>query len=154
MSPTARRLIALLPILLLAGACAYTPVSAELAPPPLAESTRIYAADGTLITQLLAEENRENVELDELPDHLVDAVIAIEDSRFWDHKGVDVKAILRAAVRNAGEGEVVEGGSTITQQYVKTALLTDEKQIDRKVEEAILAVQLERRYTKERILEL
>jgi len=149
-----RRLLALVALLGLTGACAYTPVSASLAPPPLAESTRIYAADGTLITQLIAEENRENVTLDELPQHLLDAVIAIEDARFWKHKGVDVKAILRAAVTNASEGEVVEGGSTITQQYVKTALLNDERDIDRKIEEALLAVQLERRYTKERILEL
>ena len=137
-----------------ATGCTYTPPRASLAPPALAESTRIYDAQGRLITQLQAEENRENIRLDELPQHLVDAVIAIEDDRFWEHKGVDVKAILRAAVTNTKEGEVVEGGSTITQQYVKIALLDDERTINRKVKEALLAIQLERASTKERILEL
>ena len=134
--------------------CSYTPPRAALAPPPLDQSTEIFDAQGRLITRLEAEENRENVRLSELPGHLLDAVIAIEDDRFWEHKGVDVKAILRAAVTNTQEGEVAQGGSTITQQYVKNALLGDEKTINRKVKEAILAVQLERASTKERILEL
>ncbi|HEX4905524.1 MAG TPA: PBP1A family penicillin-binding protein [Acidimicrobiales bacterium] len=134
--------------------CSYTPPRAALAPPTLNQSTQIFDAQGRLITRLEAEENRENVRLSELPEHLLDAVIAIEDDRFWEHKGVDVKAILRAAVTNTQEGEVAQGGSTITQQYVKNALLGDEKTINRKVKEAILAVQLERASTKERILEL
>ncbi|HYD09735.1 MAG TPA: PBP1A family penicillin-binding protein [Acidimicrobiales bacterium] len=137
-----------------AAGCAYNPPDAALAPPPLAESTRLFDAHGRLITQLEAEENRENVSLSELPQHLLDAVVAIEDSRFWEHKGVDVKAILRAAVTNVGEGEVAEGGSTITQQYVKNALIGDDQTVNRKVKEAITAVQLERSSTKERILEL
>ncbi len=138
----------------LLGACAFTPVEVELQAPVSAQSSRIYAADGRLITVLHAEENRENVTLDEMPRHLVDAVVAVEDARFFDHRGVDVKAILRAALANVSEGEVVEGGSTITQQYVKNALLDPDRTINRKVEEALLAIQLEQRYTKERILEL
>jgi penicillin-binding protein 1A len=150
-----RRWLGLIALLLVASsACSYTPPRDQLAPPPLAESTLIYDARGRLITRLEAEENRENVRLVELPQHLLDAVVAIEDDRFWEHNGVDVKAILRAAVTNTQEGEVAQGGSTITQQYVKNALLGDEKTINRKVKEALLAVQLERTSTKERILEL
>ena len=150
-----RRCLGLLALLLLASAgCAYTPPRDALAPPPLAESTLIFDREGRLITRLRAEENRENIRLHELPRHLLDAVVAIEDDRFWDHGGVDVKAILRAAVTNTQEGTIAQGGSTITQQYVKNALLGDERTINRKVKEAILAVQLERSSTKERILEL
>src|SRR4051812_24050311 len=137
-----------------ASGCSYTPPRAALAPPTLNQSTLIFDAKGRLITRLEAEENRENVKLSELPRNLLDAVVAIEDDRFWEHNGVDVKAILRAAVTNTQSGEVEQGGSTITQQYVKNALLGDEKTINRKVKEAILAVQLERTSTKERILEL
>ena len=152
---TVRRCLAsVVLLLLLATGCSYTPPRAALAPPTLNESSLVFDAHGRLITRLEAEENRENVRLSELPGHLLDAVIAIEDDRFWDHKGVDVKAILRAAVTNTQEGEVAQGGSTITQQYVKNALLDDERTINRKVKEAILAVQLERASTKERILEL
>ena len=136
------------------AACSYTPPRAALAPPTLNESSLIFDSKGRLITRLEAEENRENVSLAELPQHLLDAVVAIEDDRFWEHNGVDVKAILRAAVTNTQEGEVAQGGSTITQQYVKNALLGDEKTINRKIKEALLAVQLERTSTKERILEL
>lgn len=150
-----RRLWGYLALVLVAsGACTYTPPKDALAPPPLAESTLIFDSKGRLITRLEAEENRENIRLSEMPQHLIDAVVAIEDDRFWDHKGVDVKAILRAAVSNTQSGEVSQGGSTITQQYVKNALLGDDKTINRKVKEALLAVQLERTSTKERILEL
>jgi penicillin-binding protein 1A len=150
-----RRWLGLVALVVVAAAgCSYTPPRAALAPPPLAESTLIFDADGRLITRLEAEENRENIRLSELPQNLLDAVVAIEDDRFWHHKGVDLKAILRAAVTNTQSGEVKEGGSTITQQYVKNALIGDEKTINRKVKEALLAVQLERTSTKERILEL
>jgi penicillin-binding protein 1A len=152
---TVRRIWGCLALVLVASAaCTYTPPTDSLAPPALAESTLIFDAKGRLITRLEAEENRENVRLAEMPQHLIDAVVAIEDDRFWEHNGVDVKAILRAAVTNTQEGGVAQGGSTITQQYVKNALLTDEKTINRKVKEALLAVQLERTSTKERILEL
>ena len=137
-----------------AGACAYTPDTIEVAPPVDAQSSRIFAADGTLITTLHAEENRENIPLSKIPKVLQDAVIAIEDARFWNHKGVDVKAVIRAAAANTRSGEIVEGGSTLTQQYVKNTLLDDEQSIERKVHEALLAIQMERKYTKERILEL
>jgi penicillin-binding protein 1A len=149
-----RRSLLALFVVLAVSACAYTPAAIPDRPVQRAQSSRIYAADGTLIATLHAEENREDVPLAELPRHVRDAVLAIEDARFWEHRGVDAKAVLRAARANTAEGAVIEGGSTITQQYVKNALLTTDRTIDRKVEEALLAVQLERRYTKERILEL
>jgi penicillin-binding protein 1A len=149
-----RHLVVVVVAAVAAGACSYTPPEIDVAPPATAESSKIYAADGSLLTTLHAEENRENVALDDLPRHLHDAVLAIEDARFFEHKGVDVKAVLRAAVTNTAEGDVVEGGSTITQQYVKNTILGPERTFERKIEEALLAVQMERRYTKERILEL
>ena len=84
---------------------------------------------------------------------LVDAVVAIEDRRFWGHSGVDFRAILRAALRDIEAGAAVEGGSTITQQYVKNALLASDRTIERKIQEASLAIQLEREHSKEEILE-
>ncbi|MDQ3147034.1 MAG: transglycosylase domain-containing protein [Actinomycetota bacterium] len=138
---------------LVAGACSYS-TALDVTEPTLAESTAILAADGSPLTTLVAEENRENVVLGELPDHVVDAVIAIEDARFWTHRGVDVKAVVRAAKANTDEGSIVQGGSTITQQYVKNTVLDADQSIERKINEALLALELERRYTKERILEL
>jgi penicillin-binding protein 1A len=141
-------------VAVLAGACSYTPATLDVTDPALAQSTKVYAADGTLLTTLVAEENRENVRIADLPAHVIDAVLAAEDSRFYDHRGVDVRAILRAVAANTRSGEIVEGGSTITQQYVKNTMLTPDQSLDRKVEEALLAMQLERAYSKDRILEL
>ena len=140
---------------LLAGACSWqTPSLDTTTPAPLAESSRILAADGTLVTALHGEENRETVPLALVPKALRDAVVAIEDERFWDHKGVDPRSLLRAVYANATEGKVVEGGSTITQQYVKNELVGPDRTLRRKLKEAALAYELERRYTKQRILEL
>jgi penicillin-binding protein 1A len=108
---------------------------------------------GTLITTL-REENRSSVPLERIPSVLQDAVVAIEDARFWEHKVVDPRAVARAASSNAASGEVSQGGSTITQQYVKLAILTPEQTLSRKLEEASLALALERNYSKELILEL
>ncbi len=137
-----------------AGACSYT--TPDLAPtiPANAQSSVIYAADGTAIEVLHAEENREEIPLARIPVHLRDAVIAIEDERFWEHEGVDLRAVLRALRTNAAEGGIEQGGSTITQQLVKNTLLEPDQTLERKVQEAALAYQLERKYTKERILEL
>ncbi len=130
--------------------------SAEVTPviPELSESSRIYAADGSVLKVLHAEQNREVVTFEQLPKSLVEAVVAIEDKRFWDHKGVDLQAILRAAKRNAEAGGIAEGGSTITQQYVKNALLDPEQTVNRKLREISLALELERNFSKELILEL
>lgn len=146
--------LGLLTLALIASACTYETVTLPPTLPTPSENSAIYAADGTLITTLEAEENRQNIALDKLPPFLPQAVIAIEDSRFYEHHGIDVTAVLRAATANASAGEVTEGGSTITQQYVKNAFLDDDQTVSRKVEEAALALQLERTYSKDLILEL
>lgn len=141
--------------LLVAGACSYESRAVLPAVPEEVESSTVFAADGTLLHTFHAEENRKVVPLDEIPRHLQDAVIAIEDERYYRHRGVDVRAILRAMRANALAGGIEEGGSTITQQYVKKVLLQDESQtLSRKIEEASMALQLEERYSKARILEL
>jgi penicillin-binding protein 1A len=135
------------------SACSYqtTGLAPEL--PTEAQTSQILAADGSVLTTLQAEQNRVLVHLDDLPLTLRDAVVSIEDDRFWDHRGIDLRAILRAAHRDASEGGISEGGSTITQQYVKTALLDPTQTVNRKLREAVLAVRLERSYSKEVILE-
>lgn len=150
------RLLAALATLTLAGsACTYQSRSVLPEVPTEIESSTVHAADGTLITTFHAEENRRVVALEDIPRHVRDAVLAIEDARFYRHSGVDLRAVVRAARANAEAGEIAEGGSTITQQYVKKVLLRDETQsLSRKIEEASMAVQLERRYSKDRILEL
>ena len=140
-------------VALLVGACSYAPAGPDLDGRGRAQSSTVLAADGSVLTTLDAAEDRQDVRLGDLPRHLVDAVVAIEDARFWSHKGVDLRALVRAAVHNAEEGEVVEGGSTITQQYVKVAMLDPSQTLSRKVEEAVLAVRLEQRFSKEEILE-
>lgn len=115
--------------------------------------TRIYSADKVLLAELFIEK-RKPVPLKLIPYYLKAALIATEDRNFYKHSGVDLKGILRAIIRDIQAGEFVEGASTITQQLSKTLFLTPRKTIVRKIKEAILAFQLERRYTKDEILEL
>ena len=118
----------------------------------LPQTSFLYAADGTLIAPLHAGEDRVVVKWVNIPRVMVDAVVAIEDQRFWDHAGVDLKALLRAAYVNATEGRVVQGASTITQQLIKNLYVGDEESLARKLKEAYLAYQLEQRRSKEQIL--
>ncbi len=143
----------LLALAVVAAGCGTARDAPPIALPENAQPSAIYDANGTLIT-VLAEENRQNVALEQVPRTLQDAVVAIEDARFWTHNGVDPRAVARAAGANAAAGGVAEGGSTITQQYVKNALLTPEQTLGRKVEEATTALALERSYSKQLILEL
>ena len=115
--------------------------------------TRIYSADQVLLSELFVEK-REPVDAADIPPVLAEALVATEDNRFYEHSGIDLKGILRAAVADLLAGEFVQGGSTITQQLAKTLFLTHQKTLLRKLKEAILAVQLERRYTKKEILTL
>ncbi|MGB5985013.1 MAG: transglycosylase domain-containing protein, partial [Desulfobacterales bacterium] len=115
--------------------------------------TRIYAADDQLLTELFTE-RRDPAALAEIPQFLITAVLAVEDRQFYDHPGVNLRAILRALITDLKAGGFVQGASTITQQLVKTLFLTHEKTLVRKLREALLAVQLERRYTKDEILTL
>jgi penicillin-binding protein 1A len=113
--------------------------------------TRIFSEDGEVIGEFFYEK-REVVSLDRIPNHLIQAFVAGEDARFFQHKGLDYLAIFRAFVRNMFSGEIVQGGSTITQQVVKSLLLSPEKSFARKIREAILAYRIEKHLTKEEIL--
>lgn len=119
---------------------------------PPSEATRIFAKDGQLIASLFRE-NRAIVPLDRIPTVLQQAVMAIEDDRFYQHHGIDGRGMVRAVFRNLLAGEIVEGGSTITQQLARTVFLSPERVVSRKVAEMLLAVEIERRLTKGEILE-
>ncbi len=123
----------------------------EIRPPA---SSQIYDANGNLITSVHSVENRLPVKFNQLPQNLINAFIATEDARFYQHDGVDPRGILRAMWANLTNRSVSEGGSTITQQLAKNAYLSQEQTIRRKIQEAFLAIQLERQYTKDEILEL
>ncbi|GAB4226936.1 MAG: penicillin-binding protein 1A [Methyloligellaceae bacterium] len=112
----------------------------------------ILAADGTVMAERGLR--RGHIRLKHLPPHLVNAVIATEDRRFYSHFGVDPVGLFRATVKNLRAGHVVEGGSTITQQLAKNLFLTSERTLARKLQEMVLAVWLESKFSKEKILEL
>ena len=152
---TLHSLACLLACALGAGACSYTSRAVVLPRAEEIQSSTLYAADGTLVATFHAEENRKVIPLEQIPVQVRNAVIAIEDERFYRHNGVDVRGVLRALSTDAASGSAQQGGSTITQQYVKQEILKDDSQsLQRKVQEASTAVQLERRYSKDRILEL
>ena len=123
--------------------------------PPVA--TRLYASDGSLLIEY-AEERRVFIDYADMPDRLVNAFIAAEDQNFWRHPGIDIQGIVRAATNNAmramGYNKVLSGASTITQQVAKNFFLTSERTLSRKIKEAILALRLERSFSKEHILTL
>jgi penicillin-binding protein 1A len=148
-----RRALALgLVVLTVAGTACGLPELEEAEPRQLAQTSFLYAADGSLITELHAGEDRVVLGYAQMPQSIKDAVVAIEDKRFWYHHGVDGRALLRAAYINVRSGEIVEGGSTITQQLVKNLYVGDEDTLGRKIDEAALAWQLEEKLTKEQIL--
>ena len=125
----------------------------EVALDPPEQTSQILAADGSVLADLHAEQDREVVDLSQIPQTLRDAVVAVEDRRFYDHAGVDGRAIARAFVENARAGAVTQGGSTITQQLAKNAVVGNDRTLERKLEEASVALQLERQFTKSQILE-
>jgi penicillin-binding protein 1A len=151
--PSRRIAFAALMTCVLATACHVPDLAEERAKAPkLSQTSFLFTSDGTLITSLHAAENRVVVPSKKIPTVMRDAVIAIEDKRFYDHHGIDLKALLRAGYVDAMSGRIVEGGSTITQQYVKQAYVGDEETLSRKVKEAFLAWQLEQKLTKDEIL--
>jgi membrane peptidoglycan carboxypeptidase len=119
--------------------------------PDLSQVSRIYTLENELLAELHDGKNSEPVRYDELPDIVIKAVLAAEDAEFFEHEGVDFAAIGGAAIDNLRG--VTRGGSTITQQVVKQNFVGDEITLQRKIQEAMVAVELERRYTKEQILE-
>ena len=118
------------------------------------ETTEIYASDGTVLAKLHREENRYVVPLEKISPMLQKAVVSTEDERFYQHRGIDFQGVLRAAVTNITKKRVEEGGSTLTQQLARNLFLTRKRSITRKIAEMVLALQIERRYTKAEILEL
>ena len=123
----------------------------DIVPPA---SSQIYDANGNEIANVHATENRRPVKIQQIPINLQNAFVATEDNRFYEHKGVDPHGILRAIYANIMSDGIAEGGSTITQQLAKNAYLTQEQTYRRKIQEAFLAIQLERQYTKQEILEM
>lgn len=116
--------------------------------------TKVYAADGRTVIGQFAMERRIPISYAEIPDNMKHAILAIEDSRFYKHIGVDPLGIARAGFKNLAAGRTVEGGSTLTQQLTKILFLSPERTLKRKVREALIALQIERLYSKEQILEL
>ncbi|MGE6377531.1 transglycosylase domain-containing protein [Peribacillus muralis] len=119
----------------------------------LQQPTGIYDLDGNLASTITANKS-EGVAIDDIPEHMKQAVVSIEDHRFYEHHGIDYQAILRALVKNAKAGSVVEGGSTLTQQLVKITMLESNRTLKRKIEEFFLAQEVEDEYTKDEILEM
>ncbi|MEM8575620.1 MAG: PBP1A family penicillin-binding protein [Pseudomonadota bacterium] len=112
----------------------------------------VLAADGSVLAERGLR--RGHIRVDVLPDHLIKAVLATEDRRFYDHWGVDIGGLIRASYRNFRAGTVVQGGSTITQQLAKNLFLKPERTVTRKLEELVYTVWLEKRFSKNEILEL
>jgi len=142
-----------------AGVVVYNEISANLPPVDkllryqLPVATRVYADDGTLLGEFYTEK-RYLVPIAEIPPIVRQAFISAEDANFYEHKGVDFLGITRALIANLTRGEVVQGGSTITQQVVKALLLTPERSYERKAKEVLLSLRLERQLTKDEILYL
>jgi len=118
------------------------------------ETSYIYDINGTLLYSLHDEANREVVDIDDISPHLKRAVLAVEDSYFYSHNGINPSSVGRALLANVEAGDTVEGASTITMQLVKNLFLTPDRTISRKVAEAVLALRLEQIFTKDEILEM
>ena len=146
-------LAVLLPLLSVAGAVVALYVTTELPEiPPLAETTMLLDRDGNEVAKLHADVDRVLIPLAQMPMSLRQAVVAVEDADFYHHDGLDLTAVARASWANVRSGSMSQGGSTITQQYVKNVLTGPEHSIGRKVREAILAVKLEHTSSKREIL--
>jgi 1A family penicillin-binding protein len=149
-------------LMLLAGSVVFAIVSLSLPNPNklsarvVPESTKLYARDNsTLLYEVHGEFKRTLIELDEIPQYVKDATVAVEDKNFYKNRGIDWRGIMRAAFKNISTGDITgQGGSTITQQFVKNAILTREKSFVRKIKEVVLAIEIEQRFTKDEILKM
>lgn len=117
------------------------------------QSTQFFDKEGRLLANTFKDENREYVKYDDIPARVIEGLVAIEDTQFFEHWGINPDAISRAMIKNLKAGGFVEGASTLTQQLIKNLTLTREKKLMRKVKEALLAIRLETILTKEEILE-
>ena len=115
----------------------------SLKPVSIGENSFVYAADGSVLGSIPAEQNRQPVALDQISPFLTQATVAIEDRRFYSHSGIDYEGIVRAAVKNLQEGEIVQGGSTLTQQLVRNLYIGRDVSWERKTKEACLALKIE-----------
>ena len=115
-------------------------------------TTQIYDRNGELIANIF-EENRLYASYNEIPSRIIEALIAIEDTSFFEHGGVNPEAITRAVIKDIKAMKMVEGASTLTQQLIKNMALTREKKLTRKLKEIVLAIKLENELSKEQILE-
>jgi len=121
---------------------------------PVALNTKIYDRSGeVLLYEVHGDENRTLVKIDEIPEYVQQATIAIEDKTFYSHKGISLWGIIRSQIVPRLQGRQAQGGSTLTQQFVKNAILTDERSLSRKIKEWILSYQIEQKFDKKQILE-
>ncbi len=161
-----RKLVLLIVLLVVAAAAAGTVASLggatainsrcdldNLRPVAIGQNTFVYAADGSFLGTIPAEKNRTPVELAAISPWMRKSILAIEDRRFYTHGGIDVAGIVRAAWADVRAGKVVQGGSTITQQLVRNLYIGKEVTLERKVTEACLAIKLNRRWSKDKILQ-
>ncbi|MEA1937068.1 MAG: PBP1A family penicillin-binding protein [Patescibacteria group bacterium] len=144
--------------LAIAGAFIYfskdIPNPDKIADRSVAQSTKIYDRTGEhLLYEIHGEEKRTVIKLEQVSEHLINATIATEDKKFYNHCGIDFKGIVRAAWKNIAAGEKVQGASTITQQLIKNSILTSERTFTRKIKEIILAIETEQKFSKDEILE-
>src|SRR5213592_3328689 len=130
------------------------PAAHDLATVPIPLTTHLYDRTGEHLLYTLADERRDLIAIDAVPKRMQDATISIEDKTFWSNPGVDVGGIVRAFQVNSASGRITQGGSTITQQLIKTRLLGDDPTFTRKIKEAILAVEATRTFSKKQILEM
>jgi len=126
----------------------------ELVTRQIPQTTKIYDRHGTLLYELYASQNRTLVPLSSVPKTLQQATLAIEDKNFYKHPGFDISSIIRALKEDHEAGQILQGGSTITQQLIKSSMLTPEQSITRKAKEIVLAFWAERTYSKDQILEM
>lgn len=142
--------------LLLGGGAAFAVYSAIEVPDPnrdfQAESTQVYYQGGKAQIGSFAEQERESMDIADIPQHMQDAAVSAEDRTFWTNNGIDVQGIVRAALSNA-RGNATQGASTITQQYVKILYLTSEQTLTRKIKEAVVSVKLHNQQSKKEIME-
>ncbi|NVN98907.1 MAG: PBP1A family penicillin-binding protein [Geobacteraceae bacterium] len=132
---------------------AQEPLTTYVTQPPGYSSIRIFDREGRFVGRILPEK-RYWTPIDKIPPFLQNALVAVEDSRFYEHGGIDVRGIARALVKDVVKGRMAEGGSTITQQLIKNKYLSGEKSLDRKITEGFMAVEFEKNYTKKQILEM
>ena len=124
--------------------------------PPLPvgyQSIKVFDRQSRFVGRIVPDK-RFWVPIERIPTFLQKAVVAVEDARFYEHAGIDLRGIARAAVKNVVKRRLAEGGSTITQQLIKNKYLSSEKSLDRKVNEGLLAIEFEQKYTKQQILEM